>query len=245
MRSVGRALVTGLLGAVLLVPGPAGAGERVSPVVTAADAWVDYGKVGLVSVTVAAEGATPTGEVTARLGDRVLGTGELVDGAAVVEVPARALLPRATPYDLTVSYAGSATVAGGTDDAALKVRRGRALVWATVTPRRVAVGEGRVTAVVEVLNGDGVPRAGVVKLSAAGAGSRSAAIQGGRATLRLPPFGSAGEKTVVVGYAGSTLLRPARATYAVLAVASAPTPARLSRIAIRGSHSVRTRSSIS
>lgn len=214
--------------------------------VTAANAWVDYGKVATVRVTVAADGAAPTGEVIASLGDRVLGSAVLEDGAGAIAIPARALLPRAAPYELTVTYAGDGAVAGGTDTAELKVRRGRALVWATVTPRRLTVGEDRVTAVVEILNSDGVPRSGVVTLSAKGAGSRRAAIQGGRATLRLPPFRSTGDRTVVLVYGGSTLLRPARRTYAVRVVRSGGgRSAALWRSAMSGSHSVWTRPSSS
>lgn len=238
-----------LLSAVLLTPGAARAGEQATAVVTAADAWVDYGKVGRIRVTVAADGATPTGEVTASLGDRVLGSGDLEDGRAVIEIPARALPPHTTPYELTVSYGGDATVPSGTDTAALKVRRGRVFVWAIVTPRRLAVGEDRVTAVVEILNNDGVPRSGVVTLSAKGAGSRSAAIQGGRATLRLPPFRSTGEKKVVVRYGGSSLLRRARVVYAVVVVGSPRETwvprVRRARSAIQGNRSALKRPFIS
>lgn len=215
-----RALVFALLVAAASAPVRAGAGEQAPSVVTASDAWVDYGKPARVRVTVAADGAVPTGEVTASLGDQVLGTGTLADGSGVIPVPARALLPRTTPYEVTVAYGGDGTVAGGTDTIAFRVRRAHVYVWGIVTPRRLTVGEDRVKAVVEILNFDGVPRSGVVTLSAKGAGSRSAEIQGGRATLRLPPFRSGGRRTVVVRYGGSALLRPARADYEVVVVDS-------------------------
>jgi len=225
MSAVRRLPVVVLAGALAGLPGPAAAvvprepGEPAEPVVTAADAWVDYGRSARLRVTVSADGGTPTGAVTARLGDRTLGSADLDDGSAVVAVPARALLPRATPYPVTVTYDGDGEVAAGEDAAALKVRRGRVIVWATVTPRRPVVREGRVSAVVEVLNADGVARAGTVRLSAKGAGVRRAPLRGGRATLRLPPFRSRGPRNVVVAYGGSALLRPARATYRVRVVA--------------------------
>lgn len=242
MRTVRRALVIALLSVAVLRPATADAEEQVPAVVTASDAWVDYGKAGSVSVTVGADGAAAPGEVTARLGDRVLGTAVLDDGVGAIEIPARALLPRAAPYELTVAYAGDGAVAGGTDTAELKVRRGRVFVWATVTPKRLTAGEDRVSAIVEILNVDGLPRSGVVTLSAKGAGSRSTAIQGGRATLRLPPFRAIGHRTVVVGYGGSTLLRPARAVYEVVVVPrSRGSRVLLARNVSQGSRSARNR----
>lgn len=206
-----------LLSAALVSFAPARAGEPAAAVVTAADAWVDYGRVASLSVTVAADGATPTGEATATLGDRELGTAALEDGSGTIDVAARALAPRAAPYVVTVSYAGDGVVSAGSDTAELKVRRGRVIVWATVTPRRAEVGEDRVTAVVEILNTDGVQRTGRVTLSAR-VGSDSDTLQGGRAFLKLPPFRRTGLRQVVLAYGGSALLRPARATYEVQAV---------------------------
>ena len=72
-----------------------------------------------VPVTVTADGHTPTGTVTLLDGDRVLGSAELVDGHAVIQLPKKSL-KRGT-YTLTVSYAGDADVAPGTDSVTVRV----------------------------------------------------------------------------------------------------------------------------
>lgn len=72
-----------------------------------------------VPVTVSADGFTPTGTVTLLDGDRRLGSAELADGRAVIELPKKAL-KRGT-YTLTVSYSGDADVAAGTGSVTVRV----------------------------------------------------------------------------------------------------------------------------
>lgn len=189
------------------------------PTVTASDATMVYGRSAPITVTVAADGVTPTGSVEILSGDLVLAEGDLTaDGTVRVTIPARTLVPRAASYDLVVDYSGDEDVAPGSGIAEVTVHRTPVTLLTTVTPTRPAVGETRVKVIVEVVNAYGVPRSGTVKAWSRDAGSRSGTIQGGRVTLRLPVFTSTGRKTVVIRYGGSRLLAPARHGKAVRVV---------------------------
>ena len=92
----------------------------VASTVEAEDTTAVYSKVPVrVPVTVTADGHTPTGTVTLLDGDRELGSAELADGHAVIQLPKKSL-KRGT-YTFTVSYSGDADVAPGTDTVTVRV----------------------------------------------------------------------------------------------------------------------------
>src|SRR5690606_13191791 len=86
-----------------------------------------YGKAATATVAVTAEGATPTGEVEVRKGNRVLGTGTLTDGTATVRLPARL---KAGAHALTAHYVGDANVAAASGTATLRVTKAASRVVA-------------------------------------------------------------------------------------------------------------------
>ena len=73
---------------------------------TASPATVEVGEGSQVTVTVAADGAAPTGDVTLKSADTVLGTGELVDGGVTIATGA---FDTAGTWTLTAEYAGDET----------------------------------------------------------------------------------------------------------------------------------------
>ena len=94
---------------------------KVDAALSASDASVAYGKALSIPVEVTADGVTPTGSVSVRNGETVLGTATLTAGHASVSVPAKSLLPGA--HTLTVAYAGDDHVALGTDTIAVTVTK--------------------------------------------------------------------------------------------------------------------------
>ena len=88
--------------------------------VVAEDSEAVYSKEPVrIPVRVTADEVTPTGTVTVLDDHRVLGTATLVDGAAVVQLPAKAL-KRGT-YTLTVTYSGDEQVEPGSTQVQVRV----------------------------------------------------------------------------------------------------------------------------
>ncbi len=88
---------------------------------TADPAQVKVGQGSNVTVTVAAEGAVPTGDVQLKSGDVVLGSGALVDGK--VTIPTGAFDSEGTKT-LTAAYAGDATTKPSTGSVEIAVVSG-------------------------------------------------------------------------------------------------------------------------
>ncbi len=86
---------------------------------TADPAQVTVGRGSNVTVTVAAAGAAPTGEVRLKAGDTVLGTGTLQDGE--VTIPTGAFGSAGTKA-LTAEYAGDATTRPSSGSVEIRVR---------------------------------------------------------------------------------------------------------------------------
>lgn len=180
--------------------------------VSAGDVAVTYGRTARLTVQVTAAGAVPSGTVALAAGSVALGSARLAaNGTATVTVPARALAPRSTPYPISVRYAGDAAVRPGTGTARLSVRKGVARLSASVKPAKVRANRTRARVVVRLVNADGVPVTGRVRVSGPGVKARTVTVSGGRATLRLPAFARPGTRRLVVAYAGSALLE-ARST---------------------------------
>lgn len=186
--------------------------EAAAPTITGTDVEVRYGKATSMDVAVAVDGATPAGgAITLTSGTTTIGTAVLgTDGTTTVDIAARVLKPRTRPYPVTISYAGDGTIAAGTGNATLTVSKGKVRLTATVTPKRAEVRTTRARVVVEVINADGVPPTGTVKVTAPGIKAVTAKVRGGRATLRLGVFKETGRKRLTIAYAGSPLLLPAR-----------------------------------
>ncbi|SFC52910.1 hypothetical protein SAMN04487968_107185 [Nocardioides terrae] len=91
-----------------------------TPTVDAADTTVVFSKEApRIVVRVTADGVVPTGTVDILDGDRVVGTGTLVDGRAVVTLPKKSF--KRGVYTLTAAYAGNGPVLAGTDTFTLTV----------------------------------------------------------------------------------------------------------------------------
>jgi hypothetical protein len=181
--------------------------------VTAGDATVVYGRGARVTVQVAAAGVVPSGTVALTAGSVPLGSARLAaNGTATVTVPPRALAPRSAPYPISVRYAGDAAVLPGSGTARLTVRKGGVRLAASVKPGKVRAKRTRATVAVRLVNADGVPVTGRVRVSGPGVKARTVAVSGGRASLRLPAFARPGTRKLVVAYAGSPLLEAKRTT---------------------------------
>ncbi|GAB4004938.1 ExeM/NucH family extracellular endonuclease [Nocardioides ultimimeridianus] len=192
---------------------------RATPTVTGTPATQRYGRTGSMKVTVTAAGVTPTGTVALSSGGVQLGQGTLgADGTVVVSLAAKALKPRATPYPVTITYSGDASVLNGTGTAALTVTKGSVKVTAKASTSHVVVKRTKVGIVVTVVNADRVAATGKVTVSGAGIAKVSGTLSRGRATLHLKPFGTTGAKRLTVTYAGSTYLLGGRATITIRVV---------------------------
>ena len=159
---------------------------------------VDYGRPGPVEVQVTGGGATrPTGLVTLRDGDRVVGSGQLDQGTATVAVPASAL--RAGVNLFTVEYAGDSAYHASSAPVMVAVDKAGS--------RLSAKASGRVTArrsvpiKISLSAPPGVPRSGLVTVLAAGK-TVTVPLVNGRATVRLL-FKAAGTTRIQLSYAGN------------------------------------------
>ena len=97
--------------------------KKATPNVTGTDTTVAVDESTTMRVRVTAPGVVPTGRVTLRVGDVVLGTGELTNGVTNARIRAGRLPASATPYDVTIAYSGDDRVRGGTGTAQLRVTR--------------------------------------------------------------------------------------------------------------------------
>ena len=88
-----------------------GVSELAPSTVTGTDVSVDYGKGTTMEVTVEADGEVPTGTVTLKVGDTVLGTGTVVDGTATANIARNRV--GVGEHTVTISYSGHASVEPG------------------------------------------------------------------------------------------------------------------------------------
>jgi 5'-nucleotidase len=95
--------------------------NKATPQVVGTDTTVSFTAAGSMQVTVSAPGVVPTGRVTLKVGDVVLGTGTLSNGVATAAIGRGRLPASETPYDVTISYSGDAFVKTGTGTAHLTV----------------------------------------------------------------------------------------------------------------------------
>lgn len=193
---------------------PTAAVAKATPVVTAGNATMTYGKTVTVPVLVTAPGAsTAGGTVTLRIGTKVLGSGTVdATGRASVVVAARSLVPGLSPFTYLATYSGNAGVGAGSDTGVIVVRKGTVTVTKMAMTSPVKVKVTRAVVNVRVANADGVPVSGTVTVSATGVGSVTVTLVDGRASAKLPVFPTVGTKTLALVYNGSAVLEAQRVT---------------------------------
>ncbi|WP_183094159.1 ExeM/NucH family extracellular endonuclease [Nocardioides stalactiti] len=94
---------------------------KATPTVTGTNKTIRFGTSTTMLVRVKATGVVPTGRVVLTSNGVTLGAADLVDGAATVNVAGNRLPASATPYDVTIRYAGDGSVKTGTGTATLTV----------------------------------------------------------------------------------------------------------------------------
>jgi hypothetical protein len=176
-----------------------------SPTVTvqSAPSTVEPGQPSVVTVNVTATGTDPSGEVTLRDGDEVVGTKALVDGSATFNVG---------PYDttgtrsLTATYAGDTAVAPGSGTGTLTVASDPEPVASTVTVSAApaSVQTGQTSTVTVTVAADGTTPTGDVVLTDNGTQvGNPVALANGTATFTVGPYTAAGTRDLAATYAGS------------------------------------------
>lgn len=162
-----------------------------------------------VTVTVAATGTVPGGEVTLRVGGRTR-TARLTDGSARVWV---GRFGRPGPRRVTVSYAGDALTAPGRATARLRTRK--AATRLVPVRARVRTTRGTRARVVARLRANGLPARGRVRVTVGGRPVRAQVTRVGHRIVVRPPSLRPGRHRVVVRYGGTRATRPARAIFRV------------------------------
>lgn len=166
-----------------------------------ASSVVTYGAPGTVAVTVTADEGAPSGGVALFVGETAVGTGTLVDGAAVVELVQA--LPVGT-HLLQVRYAGDETHAGSASSLRLTVAKSAIAVTAQAKSVKAAVAP-KVT--VQAGTTTGLPVESTVTLTVRRGVSVTATATGtlqadGTVTVSLPKL-PAGTYSVTVSVAAT------------------------------------------
>lgn len=177
---------------------------RVQPV------RVGAGRRARVTVTVAARGAVPDGDVRVSAGTKSA-TASLVDGRAVLALPAFAGVGRRS---LVVGYTGDGEVAASTVTTTLDVTRAQSRM--TTSKAGVRVRAGTKARLVARLRTDGVRAPG--KITVRINGKKVAATltrKGAKVVVRTPVLRTKGLRKVKVRYAGSRSTAPAAVHFRV------------------------------
>ncbi|HCB06553.1 MAG TPA: hypothetical protein DEQ43_20315 [Nocardioides bacterium] len=176
--------------------------------VDAPDVNATPGAPGAATVTVTADGVTPTGTVTIRRGATTIGTATLVGGQASVNLP---VLPSGTV--LTAEYSGDANVTGGSDTFTVTV--GKAVP--TVSATDVSVKYGKTVGVtITVTAPAGLTPTGTVRVKNGGTTLASGNLSKGKVKITLPARSLLpGTHTLTAEYAGNANLAAASDTFTV------------------------------
>lgn len=173
--------------------------------VTASPAKVKFKKgTSTLTVSVAATGTTPTGNVAAFLGDRLLDTASLSDGTATLEVGPFSTIGTKT---VTVRYLGSSRVARSSTSTEIEVVRATPRMRVVVRPDTVLVRETAPRFRV-ALSAPGMTVRGKVVLRRAGEVVARGTLEDGRVVLRLAALRKVGWKRVMVRYLGNRVTAP-------------------------------------
>ena len=176
-----------------------------------------------ISVEVTAAQGTPTGNVVALLDGRVIGGGELVNGAVNITVGPFAT---AGTKSLTVRYLGDDTTKPGETAVALTVtpapvvEKVVASITATALPSSVPAETGTSTIKVQVTSSGATPT-GTVAAILEGRIVGGGELVDGRADVVVGPFATAGTKTITIRYYGDSATKPGE-TPVSLTVTPAP-----------------------
>lgn len=164
-----------------------------------------YGTAPKIDVTVSSH-PVAVGRVQVREGTRLLGAGTLQDGKVAVKLGRFALKPGA--HTLTVSYAGNDEVAASSTTVMLTVNRVAPTLTSTVSPAKIVVKKSKATVTVTV-SSDVVTPTGRVLISRGGTVLATGNLSSGVVGLTLPAFTTTGSKTILISYAGDSLVLPA------------------------------------
>ncbi|MBD8869842.1 ExeM/NucH family extracellular endonuclease [Nocardioides donggukensis] len=157
-----------------------------------------------LDVTVTSTGGTPAGFVAAYVDGEFATAAPLSEGSATLEVG---------PFDtvgekeITVEYIGDLYTEPSSGSTTVTVQKARPKVKVKHKDKRIEVRKERVRLNVQVL-ADGITGTGEIVFSKGSTVLGSRTLDDGRASMRLPKFGSKGRKTITVSYSGDDLLEP-------------------------------------
>lgn len=184
--------------------------------VSADPATVEVGQASTVTVAVAAEGATATGEVTLTDNGEPAGTATLVDGEATLEVG---------PYEsagtrtLVATYAGDEAVAGSSGTTTLTVREADvpepAASTVTAKIRQATVQQGARAVVAVTVDADGVTPTGKVAVRDGARLIGSGTLAKGKVSITTTRLTTAGTRTLTVAYLGDDATAPSQTSVRV------------------------------
>jgi hypothetical protein len=164
--------------------------------------------VAAVSVTVAAAGGTPTGEVELSVDGATVATVALVNGTAAAGVG---------PFDtvgtksVTARYLGSTTSGPSTSPVAtVVVGKAASKAAVKVQPRRIQVRKTKATVAIAV-SAPGFTPTGKVKVKI-GKKTYTGTLKSGKVTIRLARFAKPGKVRATVAYLGDALTNPVSTT---------------------------------
>jgi 5'-nucleotidase len=150
---------------------------RAVPTVNGVDQEIVYGQAGSLPVSVTADGGTPTGTVVVRYNGAFIGSGQLVDGATAVTIPAKKLPVGAD--EVTITYFGDGSVTAGSGTATVTVTKAAPKVaWS-----RTIVEYGQATTIPVKITGIGVVPTGTVELSVGGTVIGSGTLVNGQVSV--------------------------------------------------------------
>ena len=171
--------------------------KAVSSVAATAPDMV-HGQNGAVRVNVSPTAST--GVVSVFDGDRQLGSAVLNAGQATVTIPGTAL--RAGTHTLSVRYAGDDRRSAATSTVTLRVTEAVSTTDATITPSQVKVKKDTATITVGVTAAGVTPSGTVTAYVGSQQLGSPVALNGGRATLVVGPFDTAGTRVIELRYSG-------------------------------------------
>lgn len=161
-----------------------------------------WGSAATLRVTVSGEHGLPTGSVRLYRGEVQVASGRVVDGVAVVRVPALAL--RVGSHRLRVVYDGDARYGPVSAEVAARVAKAAAsLKVLKVSPKKIRAKKSKAVLRVRVQVPAGVSATGTVTVRGAGIKARSVRVVRGVATVNVGKLRRPGVKRLSVVYSGS------------------------------------------
>jgi hypothetical protein len=176
--------------------------------VAASNVTATYGKAPQVSYTVTGIDA---GNVQVREGSKVLANGSFSGGKGSVALPATLA---AGVHKLTVTYAGSETLASSSANVTVSVAKaGSSITSAKAKPKKIKAKKTKAKVTVQVSSS--VAAAGTVVVKLKGKTIGTATVVNGKATVKLKKFKKAGKQKLTISYTGSANINGATKTIKV------------------------------